>query len=441
MFNYRKEFYSDVRTEKRYETLITYKNGALTEKREKQVDGAFIRVYDGNRWYYSATYDIGDIQNELDRLYSLASPHSIENITKRLEVNKDKFSVCKKCVKNVLIEDKDALLIELNELASKSPDVKNYTSFYKDRYSEYRFTSSLGADLDYDYQSCGIKLSFTVCEGEKAFSEDFVKCSVDFDDLAGHALAASELIKESVDFTQNAVPVEKGLYEVILAPAVAGVFAHESFGHKSEADLMASDETMKEEWKLGDKVASDIVSIVDYGGIEGISYIKYDDEGTGAKKNYLIKDGILSGRLHCSQTSDIFDEGVTGNARAMNVDFEPIVRMTNTYFEAGTHTLEQLISEVKSGYFIKEHKHGSGMSTFTIAPSLCYEIKDGKIGRPVRISVITGDVFSTLNKINGLSDKIELHAKCFGGCGKMEQYPLTIGYGGPYVRVSEINVM
>ena len=80
------------------------------------------------------------------------------------------------------------------------------------------------------------------------------------------------------------------------------------------------------------------------------------------------------------------------------------------------------------------------MSKFTMAPHVCYEIENGKIVRPVKISVITGDVFKTLGLIDGLSDKVELLSFVGGGCGKMEQQGLPVGFGGPYVRVSKMFV-
>ena len=80
------------------------------------------------------------------------------------------------------------------------------------------------------------------------------------------------------------------------------------------------------------------------------------------------------------------------------------------------------------------------MSTFTLAPGLCYEIADGKRGRPLKIAVITGSVFETLGLIDGLSEQCEIHAFVTGGCGKMEQFPLSVGMGGPYVSVSAMNV-
>ena len=166
----------------------------------------------------------------------------------------------------------------------------------------------------------------------------------------------------------------------------------------------------------------------------------YDDEGTKAGKTYLIRNGVLAGRLHSVETAVELGEAPTGNARAVSCDFEPIVRMTTTVIDAGGLTKEELFAGVKHGYFIKDLKHGSGMSTFTIAPTLCYEIRDGKLADPVRIAVITGNVFETLSLVDGLSDEKEIFSFVTGGCGKMEQYPLNVGFGGPYVRISRMRV-
>ena len=114
--------------------------------------------------------------------------------------------------------------------------------------------------------------------------------------------------------------------------------------------------------------------------------------------------------------------------------------MTTTVIEGGDKTFDDLMKNVKHGYFIKTIKHGSGMSTFTIAPNISYEIKDGKIGRPVKISVISGDVFETLGLIDGVSKDEEILCFITGGCGKMEQFPLPVGFGAPYVSVSKMKV-
>ena len=80
------------------------------------------------------------------------------------------------------------------------------------------------------------------------------------------------------------------------------------------------------------------------------------------------------------------------------------------------------------------------MSTFTIAPNAAYEIKDGKIGDPVKIAVLTGNVFETLGDIDGVANDETVLTFVTGGCGKMEQFPLNVGMGGPHIRVRKMNV-
>ena len=148
----------------------------------------------------------------------------------------------------------------------------------------------------------------------------------------------------------------------------------------------------------------------------------------------------MSGRLHSAMTAAALEEQPTGNARAVDFQFEPIVRMTSTYVEGGESTKEELIAGVEKGIFITDFNHGSGMSTFTIAPNKAYMIREGRIAEPVKISVVTGNVMGTLHEIDGVSREFEFYSFSLGGCGKMEQYPLRVGMGGPYMRVKHLTV-
>lgn len=443
MYKFNPNFYADVRIEDRFTTAIVYKNGALDSCRVRNEKRAFIRVYDGQIWLYASTSDTNKIQSELDNLYAQATPcDDIANhpIVKRYQVNvATEYKFEDRNVRNVSVEDKKELCKRILPHV-KSQFLAMSQIGYQDRNSRYEFYSSKGADIKYDYQMCGI-----LAVGVLAAPGDFVQAVYQlakpyFDEIKGFEADIEKKMADADNFVQNAKPCKKGKYPVILSPMAAGMFAHESFGHKSEADFMLGDEQMAKEWVLGKKVGSDILSIVDTGADFGSGYVPFDDEGTRCTKTYLIKDGILCGRLHSATTAAALDEELTGNARAIDCKFEPIVRMTNTYIEPGNSTFDELVASIDEGYFIDTVSHGSGGSTFTIAPSIAYEIKNGKLGGPVKISVVTGDVFETLMKIDGLSDETVFEDGVFGGCGKMEQFPLHVLDGGPFVRVKEMNV-
>lgn len=443
MITFNNNFYADVRVEKRFTTAIRFRNGELEECKETTVSRAFIRVFDGDIWYYASTYKLDELQGELDRLYAAATPNpkiSEHPIVKRFEVNKEKCFRFQNCsVRDVPLAEKRKKLEGYIPEFNNSEYVKMTVANYMDVNVERTFRSSKGADVGYDFQLCGMAFSVALANETDNFTNNYNQTKERFSELdcTGKII---ETVKESENFLLNAKTVEAGSYPVILSPMVAGVFAHESFGHKSEADFMLGDENMKAEWKLGKKVGADALSIYDSGLEHGSGYCPFDDEGTRASKTYLIRNGVLTGRLHSAATAADLGEAVTGNARALNCEFEPIVRMTSTIIEAGNQTKEELFAKIKHGYYIKSYKHGSGMSTFTIAPNLAYEIVDGKLAGPVRIAVITGNVFETLNRIDGLSDETEIISSIFGGCGKMEQGPLPVADGGPFVSISAMNV-
>lgn len=227
----------------------------MNERTEKR---AFIRVFDGNLWLYTSTSDIDSVQSELDALYNQATPNKniADNpIVKRFQVNVSKeMKFENESVRDVSKDEKLALLKRLQEHI-KSPFLAMSQAAYQDRNSVYRFYSSKGADIQYDYQMCGI-----LAVGILAAPGDFVQAAYQqakpfFSELNGFEKEIEKKLADADNFVQNAKPCEKGKFPVILSPMAAGMFAHESFGHKSEADFMLGDEHMAKEWVLGKRSA------------------------------------------------------------------------------------------------------------------------------------------------------------------------------------------
>lgn len=444
MYQFPEGFYTDVREETVHATTITIENGVLKENKTKKEQGVIIRLYDGRRWYISSTTESGKVQQEIDSLAGMAvfCPNIEDDpVVKKYEINQEVQLRYKGCdVSLVPNAWKLAVAEQYADCLKACEKIPRWKVYYVDNHTRKHIVSSKGCDVTFDTQNCCVAPRYVLMKDEKPFYGRKDIYRMKFEELKGHEKELEELIREDLDYNENAVPVEPGEYTCIFSPAVTGVFAHESFGHKSEADFMVGDENMKREWAIGTRVGAELLNIVDTGMEEGSGYVPFDDEGTRAKKTYLIRDGILSGRLHSAMTAAALKEELTGNARAVSFQFEPIVRMTATYVEPGKSTKEELIAGVKKGIYISDYNHGSGMSTFTIAPNKAYMIRDGHLAEPVKISVITGNVMHTLHEIDGLSAEFELCSFALGGCGKMEQFPLRVGMGGPYMRVNHLTV-
>ena len=444
MFKFPSGFYSDVRIEKVFRSLVRLETGRLEEVKEKEDTGAFIRLFDGRRWFYASTTDLSSIDNELADLAKLG--RADDNISshptvRRMQANTGNHSrFATTSVKNTPLGEKIGLTQEFAALVANNSKISHWSASYSDAYILKHFSSSIGADLKFDTQTAGLRLGFRFGSGANVFSESWCKAHDQFALLTALQQEAMDYIEKAEEFYEHAEKIDGGNYTVVLSPMAAGIFAHESFGHKSEADFMLGDEGMKKEWQLGKRVGSEFLSIVDDGNLSGSGFTPFDDEGNRAEKTVLIDHGILRGRLHSAATAAELEEDVTGNARSINFEYEPIVRMTATYIEPGQCSKDELIAGISHGILIESVKHGSGMSTFTLAPSMAYLIENGKVTRPVKFSVITGNVMKTLDQIDAVSNELEILSFVGGGCGKMEQYPLPVSFGGPYVRVREINV-
>ena len=168
MLKFKEGFYADARVETVFTTSIKYRDGALEESKNTTVKKAFLRVFDGEMWYYSSTYKLDDLQGELDKLYANATPNKdiLKNETvKRFESNKDvirKFD--KNCVKDISIAEKGKMLTDKFALL-KSEHFKMFVAIYSDKYSEIEFCSSKGADIKYDFQLCGIRFNASFADG------------------------------------------------------------------------------------------------------------------------------------------------------------------------------------------------------------------------------------------------------------------------------------
>ena len=277
MYRFKAGFYADVRIEDRFNTFISFRDGRLEDCRETRVKRAFIRVFDGEMWYYSSTSKLDEIQQELDELYSMGRPdRGIEEnaVVKRLQANRDeKLKFADNCVRDISVEVKRELLKEVSGLF-KSAYRNSLLASYLDKHVLYEFYSSKGARLRHDFQTAGIACRLGLSKGSETFDEQFSKAELSFEGLKKRMdeQEIKAFVSECEKFLLHAVPVQPGSFPVILSPLAAGVFAHESFGHKSEADFMIGDETLKREWVLGKRIGPKILSIYDSGLIEGSGY-------------------------------------------------------------------------------------------------------------------------------------------------------------------------
>jgi TldD protein len=434
--------YWDVRIEDTFETTIAMVDGEIVTCTSSPSVGAFVRVRREGFWFYESTTDLSRLKETLEKLSKQPTRFGKKGDTLKAEKHAPHIAVTASGIKfsAVGLEQKLDLARKYDSVMAGLDKVASRNIRYKDVYKMKSFLNSVGTQFEYDFNQGGMMCIFTLKDGDLLF-DDFMRLyGSQFSELQNHEEELKKVVAEARRFL-HAPAIQPGKYKVVLDPEVAGVFTHESFGHKSEADFMLGNQEAIEEWKIGKKIGADCLTIVDNGLHAGTSgYCPIDDDGTPAQKNYLIKNGVLAGRLHSRETAYKLGEKPTGNSRAMNFEFEPIVRMTSTYIEAGKEDIDTIIKRSEGAILVEGVKHGSGLSTFTIAPTRGYRIGKGGEKEPVRLTVLSGSVFETLKNIEAVSSDFSLESSALGGCGKMEQWPLPVADGGPYVVVANMQV-
>jgi len=335
---------------------------------------------------------------------------------------------------------KKKMLDRYNETILSVDGVTSTNITYSDAHKRVLFASSEGSYIEQERIDVVSRLSATARKnGDMQQASMSLGALNDFSYVETLGETARHLGERAVELL--AAPyVEAGTYPVVLDPILAGVFCHEAFGHLSESDFVYENERMKEIMVLGRQFGQPHLNIVDGAAVPGLrGSFRYDDEGVPAQKTDLIRDGILVGRLHSRETAGKMGERVTGNARALDYRFPPIVRMTNTYIERGEMSFNDLIADIDEGVYARNWFGGTtSMEMFTFSAGEAYMIRNGKVAELLRPVKLTGNLFTTLMNIDALGNDMDFNQG--GGCGKAGQMPLPVSNGSPHIRIRDVVV-
>lgn len=437
--------YIDIRVEDVSTTHIWFRGPELDNIGSSRTLGGIVRALHHGGWGYSTF-------NDLDNL--LARVEEACEAARMIGHGETRFApveplVCinpaplEKDFREVPLAQKKALVESYNKIIlGHHPKIVTSTMGYGDSFKKIWFATSEGTYIEDEQPNIFI---YGVAVARE---EDLVQSVSEMDggfssyaEVEGFEDKARKVATRAVELL-SAPAVSGGVYPVVTNPGLAGVFAHEAFGHLSEADFIFENKRMQDIMQLGKRFGAPILNIVDDGTIPGgLGTHLYDFEGVPTQKTYLIKDGILVGRLHSRETAGKMNEKPTGNARSIGYQFQPIVRMTNTYIEPGSSTFEEMIRDIPLGVYAVDMIGGqTAMEMFTFSAAYGYMIRNGQVAELVRDVTLTGNVFDTLNNIDMLSSKIDWAPNGPGGCGKGAQNPLRVGLGGPYTRIQNLIV-
>lgn len=441
----------DVRVQRYYSELVVLDNGVVRELSSNHIDGVGVRVIVNGSVGYSSTNSLekDDVVEAAVRAYKIAKAISGKSISVQLY---ERPTVKARAVSSYVIDpenvdpsEKVELLKDMHREISTVPGVvSSVLRFGYERDRRY-YVSSSGDSVEYEVRMVGVSAALvSYVDGVYESLRDHESNVAGWEFIKGinwrdWAFTRARLVVE----TAKAPRVEPGKYDAVLDNDMVGLMLHEAFGHATEGDIVLAGGSVLY-GRLGQVVASELVSIVDEGVVEGGAYVPFDDEGTPKRKTYTVRRGVLEGFLHSLATARALRGEPTGNARVMNYRDPLLVRQTNTYMEPGDWGVEEMIRDMRRGLYVRgrgasggEVNPLTGAFTFTSGPS--YIVENGEPVRLVKGVMLSGLILETLRRVDAVGKDFTVRTSVFGGCGKSGQ-TVRVGDGGPHVRVREITI-
>ena len=429
--------YIEARLEESQTSHITYRGRELEAIGRATATGGNVRALVRGGWGFISFNNLDELPRRVElavKQARLVGGEKSELAPVEPVVDTVSSGVDKNPVTTSLAEKKQ-MLDSYNDIIWRTPKIQTSTIGYADSHKKVIFMSSAGSYIVQERVDINLRLAAIAAkDGEVQQVGLSVGSRGDLSAIQSRHQQVEQMSQRAVELL-SAPQVKGGEYTVVLDPVLAGVFTHEAFGHLSESDFVYENDRLRQIMTIGKQFGGKQLNIVDTATIPGLrgSY-KYDDEGVPATKTYLIREGKLVGRLHSRETAARMKEKLTGNARAVNYRYPPIVRMTNTYIEPGAVSFEDMIGDIKEGIYARNwHGGTTSMEMFTFSAGEAYMIRNGKIAEIIRPVVLTGNVFTTLRNIDAIGNDLDMNQG--GGCGKGEQVPLPVSNGSPHIRI------
>jgi TldD protein len=443
--------FMDVRAVETEGTGIGLQDGKADKVNQFKTYGVGVRVLIGRAWGFASTdsYDRSECLECLENAIAMAKASGqrvgdmglitpvkpiVDEVTPKFEIDPRSVSVQRKM--------EDLSRFEREAIRRGKEKFVNTVLFYNDGVTREVICNTIGTLIDQQCMRTSIGTLMVAREGDVRQRSFEHKAHIGGYELI-EKLTPQDLSVKAADRAialLHAKRAPSGKFTVVFHPSITGLLTHEALGHNAEADLVLSGQSIIE-GKVGEKIASDCITIVDDASFEGSwgSY-KYDSEGVPAIRRLLIEKGVLKGYMHNLETSAKMGVVPTGSGRAQDFWARPIVRMSNTFIAPGEMSMEELLRDIDTGILLKGGHWGyvfCERGQYTCHAGEGWMIRNGEICEHLRDVSICGMTLETLMNADAVSKDFDMDMP--GMCGKNGQ-GMPINAGGPYVRVRDVVV-
>lgn len=439
--------FAEVYVERNEFTAVSLEEGAVKSAQNGLSQGVGVRVISGTRvgYAYSDDLDDGALLKAAQTASFIAHGGGSERAFSVARTPLPTFYRLDQHMADVALADKRDLVLRANRAALKHDKrVKQVMATWADSTKQVLVANTEGR-LATDTQDLCRLSTMVVVEGKKGerrtgFYGGGGRVPFRHFDAFTPETVANEAARQALA-TLGAQEAQAGQQTVVLAPGWSGILLHEAVGHGLEADFIRKGTSLFA-GKLGQKVASDLVTVIDDGTMANArGSLNVDDEGTPPQFKVLIERGELKGYMYDSLNAKMMGQQSTGSGRRESFRHLPLPRMTNTYLAPGESTHDEIVTSVDKGIYCANFGGGQVDITngnFVFEVSEAYEIRKGKLGRPLKGVTLIGVGPEALKNVSMVGDDPRPDPG-MGTCGKDGQ-SVPVGVGLPTLRIDHMTV-
>ncbi|HJM79748.1 MAG TPA: TldD/PmbA family protein [Nitrosopumilus sp.] len=437
--------YCDARAEQQVKKSILIENEEIEHIRDSEDKGIGVRLIKNGSWSFcsitnpNSFEEIKDILDKTIKNSDYAQSNKIDLHENQINKKQINFPVLKKPSINELT----SIGLECNKIINETPTIiKAVTNPYYTINSKY-FKNTEGSEILQNFTDVIIEMIATAHDSGTTQSVNITEGGRGGIELiANKAQQSAKNIANKASELIFAKPVKEETTTVVMNPDFVSLLTHEILGHPSEADRVLGKEMA---WaggawwkgKIGEKIGSENLNVFDDPTIkESLGWYYFDDEGVKTKKTNLVEKGILKNHMQNRETSKVFNTYPTGNMRATNYRYMPLIRMACTCIGNGDQKVEEIIKDVKNGYYISNMKIPSiDMKRYNWSISCQYaqKIENGEITDLQRDVIVTSTAPEFFNSIDACGD--DFTVRPITNCGKGDpMQSMIMGNGGPTIR-------
>jgi TldD protein len=421
---------------------MTSDNGRLENLVTGMEKGAGIRTVRGDRVNYTHTSDLSE-DGLFRALRASASGTSRGAIAKSLkDPESGERAGARLPPSGVKMEAKVGIVSECENAArSSGAEIIQVTVMFRESLRRFTVANTMGTFCS-DEQVRIVLAANVVAgrNGEKATGYESAGWlgGYEFFEQSRPGAVGEEAARRAL-LTLGARQAPSGTMPVVVSCSAGGTMIHEAVGHGLESDHMLKGMSVYSN-KLGKAVASNMINVSDDPTLEHRrgSY-SFDDEGTRARRNLLIEEGILRSCMNDLKSALKSGTEPSGNGRRESYTHPPVPRMSNTCILPGHTDPEEILRATPEGMLVV--KMGGGQvntvtGDFVFEVSEGYMIRDGRKADPVKGATLIGNGPKVLMDIDMVGSDWGFG---IGTCGK-EGQGVPVADAQPTLRIPQIVV-